>query len=236
MKFTILLPQLIYAFGFTTHRYLGGLLERTLDPNTVSRIKKITNETDLSELSTWADRVKYTHEYYWTKPLHYLDIPVCNKFDLTETDIEKICKNRCIYSAINNFTANMNDPDNIKFLIHFLQDLHQPMHLLGIDRGGNGDQLIVSHRGRNKTTNLHQLWDTIIPEWFVKTANYKPKNVESNSLIQIINRVHQIACEKYPGNNHFLIFEDYYNPDLIRELFDSYLSFSMSILQSNLKK
>ena len=119
MKFTILLPQLIYTFGFTTHRYLGGLLERTLDPNTVSRIKTIANETDLSELSTWADRVKYTHEYYWTKPLHYLDIPVCNKFDLTQTDIEKICKNRCIYSAINNFTNNMNDPDNIKFLIHF---------------------------------------------------------------------------------------------------------------------
>ncbi|KAI8924932.1 phospholipase C/P1 nuclease domain-containing protein [Entophlyctis helioformis] len=44
----------------------------------------------------------------------------------------------------------------LKFVIHFLGDLHQPLHATGRDRGGNDAK--VSFNGRQ--TSLHAVWDT----------------------------------------------------------------------------
>ena len=44
---------------------------------------------------------------------------------------------------------------SLKFLIHFIGDVHQPLHLTNRDRGGN--QFTVRFEGR--TMNLHGLWD-----------------------------------------------------------------------------
>lgn len=43
----------------------------------------------------------------------------------------------------------------LKFLVHFVGDLHMPLHLTGRDRGGNSVK--VSFDGRQ--TNLHSAWD-----------------------------------------------------------------------------
>ncbi|KAN0087967.1 Phospholipase C/P1 nuclease domain containing protein [Tylopilus felleus] len=48
--------------------------------------------------------------------------------------------------------------DALKFLIHFLGDMHQPLHLTGRNCGGNGDK--VAFDGR--TTNLHSVWDSLL--------------------------------------------------------------------------
>ncbi|KAL7754354.1 hypothetical protein RI367_000335 [Sorochytrium milnesiophthora] len=61
----------------------------------------------------------------------------------------------------------------LKFLVHFVQDLHQPLHLSGRDRGGNGAKAIFTMkdvkkltartpRGPAGSTNLHTIWDTSI--------------------------------------------------------------------------
>lgn len=47
-----------------------------------------------------------------------------------------------------------------KFLVHFLGDVHQPLHDEGLERGGNG--INVTFDGR--VSNLHAVWDTAIPE------------------------------------------------------------------------
>ena len=49
----------------------------------------------------------------------------------------------------------------LKFLVHFIEDLHQPMHVGDNgDRGGNDLQLRFFDVG----TNLHRIWDTQIIE------------------------------------------------------------------------
>ena len=50
--------------------------------------------------------------------------------------------------------------DALKFLVHFIGDIHQPLHDEGLDRGGN--QIPVTFDG--KATNLHATWDTSIPQ------------------------------------------------------------------------
>jgi len=54
----------------------------------------------------------------------------------------------------------------LKFLVHFMGDLHMPLHLAGRDRGGNG--IHVSFDGR--TTNLHSLWDGLLIAQGIRTV------------------------------------------------------------------
>jgi hypothetical protein len=72
--------------------------------------------------------------------------------------------------AIDHFEARLGDPalsraaraEALRFLVHFIVDLHQPLHVgLASDRGGNA----VSLQFRGRTTNLHRLWDTHAIEW-----------------------------------------------------------------------
>ncbi|QSZ28551.1 hypothetical protein DSL72_003049 [Monilinia vaccinii-corymbosi] len=50
-----------------------------------------------------------------------------------------------------------------KFIVHFVGDIHQPLHAENIDIGGN--TIHVNFTG--KPTNLHSVWDTAIPEKLV---------------------------------------------------------------------
>lgn len=45
-----------------------------------------------------------------------------------------------------------------RFVLHFLGDVHQPMHLTSRERGGNGD--FVLWEGRR--SNLHSVWDGLL--------------------------------------------------------------------------
>jgi hypothetical protein len=50
----------------------------------------------------------------------------------------------------------------VKFLIHFIGDLHQPLHVEAKCRGGNEIHVHFDNHGGEKE-NLHSVWDTDIP-------------------------------------------------------------------------
>jgi len=57
----------------------------------------------------------------------------------------------------------------LKFLIHFMGDVHQPLHLTGRDRGGNGDKVLFDRRH----TNLHAVWDNLLIAKAIRTTPRK---------------------------------------------------------------
>ncbi len=68
------------------------------------------------------------------------------------------------YKALLNFEHELGDPSKsraqkanaLKFIVHIIGDLHQPMHVSHAeDKGGNTIPII--HNGYNE--NLHSLWD-----------------------------------------------------------------------------
>lgn len=59
----------------------------------------------------------------------------------------------------------------LKFLIHFIGDIHQPLHTENEARGGND----LHVRFNNRNTNLHAIWDSDILE---KHAGSGPKSAE----------------------------------------------------------
>ena len=57
----------------------------------------------------------------------------------------------------------------LKFLVHFVGDLHQPFHAFGFERGGNGVQVIAFGSADCSTDgytprpcNLHGVWDSTL--------------------------------------------------------------------------
>jgi len=142
---------------------------------------------------TWADRIK--GKYKSSRPWHYLNVP--QQF----TDVTKVPRPEGgdILSALETFSRVFSDTrqsdtdraEALRFIGHFLGDLHQPMHLgRKADRGGNrikmdlspGIAMILGEKKR-RATNLHVVWDGYSLLYAKKTgdASLKKLITESNA-------------------------------------------------------
>jgi nuclease S1 len=118
--------------------------------------------------ATWADEVRNDRPqtYNW----HFVDIPI----DQPKYDAARDCpateKGDCVIAEIERARAELTDAsrpaslraESLKFLIHFVGDLHQPLHAIdNHDRGGNDVKVTSLRDGPDgRATNLHAVWDT----------------------------------------------------------------------------
>ena len=87
----------------------------------------------------------------------------------------------CIVSAIANYSTRAVTKDvglveqqkALKWVIHFVGDIHQPLHVENLEVGGN--LINVTFNGAH--TNLHAAWDTAIPQKLV--GNYSLANAHT---------------------------------------------------------
>jgi hypothetical protein len=241
------LITLVISYGYNIHSHLGKLSDIYLEkyePKLYNQVKHMLNGETIEKISSWADTIKNKPNYKWTKQLHYIDILECKK-TYSKQDIHKYCNNNCIVSALQDFTNsikyNFNHTNSIthltntqllKLLIHLIQDFSQPMHLLGFERGGNSLKINIYINNKNKTTNLHYIWDSMLPEYFIKHYNYQftPKNYNSihnyddyyNLLQNILNtNIINVSCLIYP-KSHYIIFDNYFNKNYFVTLFNNY--------------
>jgi len=114
----------------------------------------------LADAATWAD--EYSREIPGSAAWHFVNVPIsADHYDPRD------CRPRgCVVSKIAEFRSILLDhhapPSRrrtaLRFYVHLVQDLHQPMHVADRnDRGGNNLQL---RYGRYDNTNLHQVWDS----------------------------------------------------------------------------
>jgi hypothetical protein len=114
------------------------------------------------ESCLWADEVRGRESTYdrWTTA-HYVNLPR----GATEFDIERDCANTlCVVEGIMESRetlaatdqVNRERLDALRFLSHFIGDIHQPMHAgYADDRGGNDTDITLFGR----KTNMHAAWD-----------------------------------------------------------------------------
>jgi S1/P1 Nuclease len=185
------LPAPARAWGCEGHQVVALLAEKHLTPHAFAMAKKILADgpidpslsryckeggTDpLADASTWPDDIRALRPE--TASWHYVDIPL----GTTRRDVEKFCdpKESCVTRAITDQLAILRsadaDPqkraDALRFLIHFVGDLHQPLHATtNNDQGGNCVPVAffdMPPQLRNPQTesyapNLHGVWDTNI--------------------------------------------------------------------------
>ncbi|EXJ85947.1 hypothetical protein A1O1_06316 [Capronia coronata CBS 617.96] len=172
--------KLAYAWGSLGHETVAWIAQSYVSPATESTIKALleSNRTDyMANVSTWADSYRYTSEGRWTAPLHYIDAND-DPPSSCSVDYARDCGDAgCSVSAIVNYTSILLNghhrpsssrnassaavlKDAARFIIHFIGDLHQPLHDEALDVGGN--TINVTYDGED--TNLHHIWDTEIVE------------------------------------------------------------------------
>jgi hypothetical protein len=146
--------QAAFSWGSAGQTITVVIAEKYLSTTARMKIRRILGEVTLSRLATWADQARNSEEWRQTGPWHYIDMVSGNYLNEPANirDAISYCQSQ-LDSAI---------PDKekvvwLKFLIHFIGDLHQPMHIGDpLDRGGN--QTRVSYLG--KKVSLHGLWDS----------------------------------------------------------------------------
>jgi len=151
------------SLGQTGHRITGQIAESYLTEKTKIELSKIVGNESLAEASSYVDEMRSNPDKFWQKTAnyyHYVTVPKGKAFDDRDSPTHKDA-----VFAIQKYSNIVRDSESskkdkvlaIKFIIHLIADLHQPLHVgNGTDRGGN--DLKLKFFGRN--TNLHRIWDT----------------------------------------------------------------------------
>lgn len=167
MKKGILLILLSLQFAFadvpiwskTGHRVIGEVAQQHLKGKTKRALKDLLNGQSLAAVSNFADEIKADSLYRKFGPWHYANIPKGKDYGDEEPskygDLV-IAIEECIRIVKDEKSSRDDRIFYLKMLIHFIGDLHQPMHVGRLeDKGGNDIQLQWFNQG----TNLHKVWD-----------------------------------------------------------------------------
>lgn len=181
------------AWGREAHRLIAELAERDLQPATRLAVDDLLvdeSEPTLAGISYWADDIRPVHPE--SGPLHYVNI---GSADCRYTAARDCPAGRCVVAAIGDARtklARMSAPaehrrDALKALVHFIADVHQPLHAApGDSRGGNRIQIRWQGRG----SNLHRLWDTQLLR-----ALELPRSAHLRRLASLAGRVDDSAAD-----------------------------------------
>ncbi len=149
-----------WAWGYDGHRIVCAVAWEELTPQAKAKIADIIHvETRdaFADSCIWADNYQFFHKE--TSAWHYISLPP----DATSVDMARDCANGvCVVGKIETELRVLRDHSTaepaatLRFLIHFISDVHQPMHAsLAADRGGND----VKGLYFGIPTNMHALWD-----------------------------------------------------------------------------
>lgn len=167
--------NILVAAGFATaltalpwgqkgHDTVAYIAECHLTPEAKAAAEELLDGKSIVYYANWMDNASHTPEYAYTKTWHYKNI------DADETFAEaKLNDKGDIVTALNEQILVLGDTTKskeeralaLKMVVHFLGDMHQPMHLGRLsDLGGNRHEV----RYFKNPTNLHTVWDSRLVE------------------------------------------------------------------------
>jgi hypothetical protein len=163
-----------FAFGPLGHRVAGMLAERELCPAARSEVATLGGGESLAELGLWADTIRGQPEWQRSAPWHYMNVddltPGATLADARAAiDTFRHPREGDVLAAIEQFGATLADrgqprserADALRFVVHFIVDVHQPLHVGRVaDRGGND----VDVRVGAQIGSLHRFWDSDVLE------------------------------------------------------------------------
>jgi len=160
----------VSCWGEEGHAIVANIAQSLLTASATQGIQKYLNGQLMDQVSSIPDQYDHSPAGKWSEPLHFVNM---NKGQ-TEFDFNTDCGKApgCVVTAIQNYTKILQsqvaygktirddgEPNALIFLIHFVGDAHQPLHIGYIDDFG-GNDVKCSFFGAD--TELHAVWDTNI--------------------------------------------------------------------------
>lgn len=181
--FAAALPTPAVGWGYKGHQVVADIARAELTPAVRAKVDAILatdtdplTEHDMASESTWADAYR-SHGHRETAQWHFVDTEVDGSADL-----DAACFNHpavtnpasagpaqnCVVDKVREFSAELAAPATmpaerllaLKYLIHFIGDLHQPLH--ASDNHDHGGNCVLISLGGPRTQNLHAYWDTAV--------------------------------------------------------------------------
>lgn len=162
LLFALLLasPTAAFAWGANGHRIVGRIAENHLTEEARRAVECLIGPETLAQVSTWPDEIRSDPSWKRATPWHFISIDDGETVETTARSPEGD-----LLEAMPRFEAVLRDPqagpqakrEALKFLVHFVGDVHQPLHVgRRADFGGNSVQ--VTWFG--EASNLHTVWDS----------------------------------------------------------------------------
>jgi S1/P1 Nuclease len=165
----LLLTSNSLAFwGPQGHRIVAALADERLSASARQQIRALLGNRDLPAVANYADQVR--NDRPETRMWHFVDISI-QENGQDRYDAGRDCKaskqGDCIVAELARARAEVLDTslpkskraDSLKFIVHLIGDLHQPLHCADKDdRGGNS----VKVQWFGSPSNLHRVWDSDI--------------------------------------------------------------------------
>lgn len=170
--FLLLVSFNAQAWGLDGHRLICAMAQAKLTPEARVMVDTLLAEGEtlkggqvsFAESCLWPDDVKYSNRK-GTYEQHFINVPD----EALTVDLVRDCAAlNCIATGIQKALTYLSRPAStgrekkrraaaLRFLSHFIGDLHQPLHVGNASDWG-GNKITVLWQG--KETNLHALWDS----------------------------------------------------------------------------
>ena len=150
----------------TGHRATGAIAQKYLTKTADRKVRELLDGHSLAFVSNYADEIKSDKAYWKYSAWHYVNFPFGAKYE-TSPKSERgdiiMAIDSCVTVLKNPKSTRADKVFYLKLLVHFIGDLHQPLHIgLADDKGGNTFQV----RWFDKGTNLHHVWDEDLIEFY----------------------------------------------------------------------
>jgi len=165
-----------FAWGPEGHRVIADIARSHLTPAARQQVRNLLGNDDLAAVANWADEIK--SERPETAGWHFVDIPkdasgfseARDCFHPSEKHVSTLSDHHnCVVDRIELLNQVLADSsasrqdriEALKFLVHFVGDIHQPLHAIEEARGGNDIHVIEfgSQQCGSRSCNLHFAWD-----------------------------------------------------------------------------
>jgi nuclease S1 len=228
------------GWGPEGHRIIAMIAQMNLTPQARAQVNALLGpDNSMAAISSWADDTRV--DFPETAPWHYIDIPL----DATTIDMASECpQGNCVVAQIKKFEAVLKDSHAkftdrrtaLEFLVHFVGDLHQPLHCAdNHDQGGN--QVHVTFFGQ--PSNLHSVWDSGILNHIKPFGNQLAEDLDRRITPGERKLWVRGSVEDWALESHWLARNVAYKelpPGQTPVLGEAYLNASMPVIEAQLEK
>jgi hypothetical protein len=195
----VLRANAAWAWGCEAHHVVAIMASALLEPKARAEAERLlerhpidrrdrgcgrASRNPFADVSMWADAIRDDERR--TSPWHFHDLPR----DATRDEVRRLCHfGNCVGGALRREIATLASKSDeadraraLRFVIHFVADLHQPLHAItNGDRGGNcvpvatfGERVRMLDGGERYEPNLHWAWDTALVRALLASRDQTP--------------------------------------------------------------
>jgi hypothetical protein len=240
----LLAAHAAHAWGDAGHSVVGEIAQARLSDKAIDVVRDLLDGETLASVGAWADDYRAAHPE--SENWHYVNIPVASdQFD-RPTQCALTSKGDCIVAKLERLRNELRcAPDKaeranaLRFAVHFVGDIHQPLHTIEEKRGGNLIEVAVYFRGVRDAesrptsalaTNLHSVLDQGLIEkaawtWggmrdrvklgWLKSSEATMPGIDGGTPIDWALESHRVARDVYNKTPANFVLDDAYYREML---------------------